>query len=289
MTEVLEEYPSILKAIPNLTDELSMFDKHHILGMNNSETEDMIRDWIKSSASNFSMYDDNTVIIETFNDLHSFFRDYDFMKLNQMLEYIEDPSSLEDEMDLDKSKMDIQDYINDDIIDMIHATFVDNQIEMFDISKKDKVINTLRRLPSLYMSIVDDIIEDMHEASAAAMDIYLEEGIKGDSHEHGVMGFLFDTERSHSNGFLLVTDEARNFQDSDYAMSLELYEFTQQFEAGYEELSDRDLEYEASRYFGEEFDHNPDLKPASDFYRIPNMTNLKGKIAFTLRNWDGKF
>jgi len=289
MTEVLEEYPSILKAIPKLVDSLSMFDRANINDMSQNEVEGMIKEWIDDGLHQIDMHDDTTVVIESYQDLDKFFRQYDFMELSSMLYYIDDPSTLEEEMDTDKARMDISKYLNQSIIDLIHDRLLDQpQHELFDINTNDKVFNALNNYTTLSRQILNEIVENMTEESAEAMEKYLKDGMEGEGFDHGVMGFLFDTERSHSSGYLLVTDEARNFYDSTYSMSMELYELaTNLTETGWDDISDDEFEHEMRRFFGEEFDHNPDLKSPSDFYHTQNMDNLENRIERVMKEWKG--
>ena len=287
MIDVLGDYPSILKAIPDLVDSLSMFDRANIQNMSYDERNKMIKDWIKGGMHQVEMFDDNTVIIESYLFLDKFFRQYDFMGLSSMLGYIDDISSLEYEMDLDN--LNVMKWINKDIMKMIHKRLQDelknvHQPDLFNTSTEEDVMNALKGFPDLHESIVDDIKEDMYEATASAMENYLKGGILGDD----VMGFLFD-KNYRSNGYLLVTDEHRNFEDSTYSMTMDLSEIGEALtDTGWGEISDDEFEGEMRNYFGGEFMHNRELKSPDDFSRTQNMDNLKKSIAITLKNWKGK-
>ena len=293
MSDVLDDYPSILKAIPKLIDSLSMFDRASIQDMSYKETEEMIREWVKGGLfGDVEMYGDNDVIIEQWQSLSLFFRDYNFEELNIMLNYIDDPAELEHEMDLEN--LNVMKWINKDILNMIHKRLQSeikhmNQPDLFDITTEQDIMNTLKSFTGLHESIVDDIKEDMYEATASKMEKYLVAGIKDEEHEHGVMGFLFDTDHSHITGYLLVTDEHRNFEESTYAMTMDINEISESLTGtGWEDISDNEFEHEMKGFFGSEFYNNPKLKSPDDFYRTQNMDNLKKSIAMTLNKWKGK-
>lgn len=273
MIELLEEYPSILKAIPDLEYELSMFTRAEILGMGYSEVNDMLLTWLKSSTS-YDIINDNTVVIESFNRLDDVFRNYDFMDLSYMLAFIDDPSSIPVEIGID-GDFDPFGYFNNDIKDMLSTSLKNStQYEMFDLSDYENMMNSIRKEPELYSELMTAVRESVSDAIAEKMSDYLEEAVDDD-----LTSFLFDTEYSGGNAFIMVIDKALNFQDSSYGMVMEMYTLnTALTDTGWDDISDREFEGELDTFFGEEFSHNDDLLSIDDFKHTIDHADLASRI-----------
>lgn len=292
MSEFIDEYPDILKAIPELEESLSVFDRINLESTSHDEGEEILRDFINQETS-YQMYDDNTIVVEEWSSLDGFLRDFDFDGLFRMIGFIEDPMELDYEMNTNREMLsqDLYQFMDDEGFKMVkdfmnrEASDRPQQYDMFDFGDDMSTMNELKRnFPEKHKAIVEALVEDMCETSALEMRDYLEKGIKGDAHEHGSTGFLWDTERTHSYGYLLETDPASDFLDSSYGMCLDLYEIMNYItDTGFESLEDWDIKEDIGRYLGEEFNDNPDLKAPEKFFNRTDSKNFNSKIRFILK------
>ena len=278
LSEVLEEYPSIIEAFKDDDDfmeSIPLSTKYEMEGIDNDEA---LEQFIKSN--NFDMEDKNTIIIQEYSDLQDFISDYTSRgdNLYNLIELVDDADNLDDFLDLENlSLQDMHNIIPERNIKDIEDVMRNKIIKMDDLFPEAPAQHfyDIKEYPKLYSELKFLLENELTLKAQEDLEEYFEELLEDKDYEGGLL--------DRGYGYLVVPKEDKHKPVMERRLQWEFEtNMINELLYGHGTISD-DMLYDIITRDNEDIQLIKG-KPKEEFYRNVDESRLANTIDAMLRS-----
>lgn len=246
MGTFMEDYPTIVKALPDLMDKIPVSTKifHNIGGDPTKLITDLMYEYTRISQRN-SVFDDNVIWTHTYRDVNQFAEVYGMYNLKRMVEYLDDKQQLEEDLK-DNGRVVLSTFLNEEqnkIIDD-YVGDINGQIDLFG-AQIDALGFLYKNEPDLMKEVEDAFFHDLAENTWNKIRDYVRDVI--------ARGFQ-DIMESYDIEIALEDDVRKpNFWDSRVQLGMSVDAIVSRLDTNgwdYDGIADESLAHEIQDHFG---------------------------------------